>query len=117
MPIRIGITRGDPAGVGPEIIEGALASGRLRSDAEFQVIGDRGKAQPGHPTVSSAQAAYAAMEEAARLAAKAELHAIVTGPIHKARMAEIGFPFPGQTEFFAERSGTTNYAMLLTARA
>ena len=29
-------------------------------------------------------------------------------------MAEIGFAFPGQTEFFAARSGTANYAMLLT---
>ena len=27
--------------------------------------------------------------------------ALVTGPIHKARMYEIGFEFPGQTEFFA----------------
>jgi len=29
-------------------------------------------------------------------------------------MADIGFEFPGQTEFFAARSGTANYAMLLT---
>jgi 4-hydroxythreonine-4-phosphate dehydrogenase len=29
-------------------------------------------------------------------------------------MAEIGFSFPGQTEFFAARSGTKDYAMLLT---
>jgi 4-hydroxythreonine-4-phosphate dehydrogenase len=57
------------------------------------------------------------MEEAARLANAREIDAIVTGPIHKARMAEIGFPFPGQTEFFASRSGATNYAMLLTAGA
>jgi 4-hydroxythreonine-4-phosphate dehydrogenase len=26
----------------------------------------------------------------------------------------VGFPFPGQTEFFAARSGTDNYAMCLT---
>src|SRR5204862_6427672 len=53
-------------------------------------------------------------EEAAGLANSGEIDAIVTGPIHKARMGEIGFEFPGQTEFFAARSGTTNYAMLLT---
>jgi 4-hydroxythreonine-4-phosphate dehydrogenase len=57
------------------------------------------------------------MEEAARLANSGEIDAIATGPIHKARIAEIGFEFPGQTEFFAARSGTTNYAMLLTGGA
>jgi 4-hydroxythreonine-4-phosphate dehydrogenase len=29
-------------------------------------------------------------------------------------MYEIGFKFPGQTEFFADRCGVTNFAMLLT---
>jgi 4-hydroxythreonine-4-phosphate dehydrogenase len=54
------------------------------------------------------------VEDAASLANSGGIDAIVTGPIHKARMAEVGFEFPGQTEFFASRSGTTNYAMLLT---
>jgi 4-hydroxythreonine-4-phosphate dehydrogenase len=115
MPFRIGITLGDPAGIGPEIVEKALASPQLRDCAEFRIIGERLTEKPGHPTVTSAQAALAAMEEAARLATAAEIAAVVTGPIHKARMSEIGFSFPGQTEFFASRSHTTNYAMLLTA--
>src|SRR5207248_10626535 len=50
----------------------------------------------------------------ARLALRGELGAIVTAPINKAHMYEVGFQFPGQTEFFAERSGTKNFAMLLT---
>jgi 4-hydroxythreonine-4-phosphate dehydrogenase len=29
-------------------------------------------------------------------------------------MKEVGFPFPGQTEFFADRSHTENFAMCLT---
>src|SRR4030095_563791 len=40
--------------------------------------------------------------------------AIVTGPLHKARMYQAGFKFPGQTEFFAERCGVKNFAMCLT---
>ena len=32
-------------------------------------------------------------------------------------MAEVGFAFPGQTEFFAARSEVANFAMLLTAGA
>jgi 4-hydroxythreonine-4-phosphate dehydrogenase len=114
MPLRIGITLGDPAGLGPEIIRAALASEKLRRDFDCKVIGDVGNAVAGVPTADSARIALAAMEEAVALAISGEIDAIATGPIHKARMAEIGFAFPGQTEFFAARSGTINYAMLLT---
>jgi 4-hydroxythreonine-4-phosphate dehydrogenase len=114
MPIRIGITLGDPAGIGPEIARAALESGKLANDVDYKIIGQVGAAIVGTPSPDSARAAVAAMEEAASLANSGEIDAIVTGPIHKARMAEIGFEFPGQTEFFASRSGTTNYAMLLT---
>jgi 4-hydroxythreonine-4-phosphate dehydrogenase len=55
-----------------------------------------------------------ALEEGAQLALRGEIDAIVTGPIHKARLYEIGFKFPGQTEFFADRCGVSNFAMLLT---
>jgi 4-hydroxythreonine-4-phosphate dehydrogenase len=115
MPLRIGITLGDPAGIGPEIVERALASEQFADAAEFKVIGDRTAAKPGKPTRRSAEAALAAMEEAAHLANEKAIDAIVTGPIHKARMIDIGFGFPGQTEFFAARSATTNHAMLLTS--
>ena len=115
MPLRIGITVGDPAGVGPEIIERALASAQVADSADFKIIGDRTAAKPGEPTRRSAEAALAAMEQAAQLANENAIDAIVTGPIHKARMIEIGFRFPGQTEFFAARSATSNYAMLLTS--
>jgi 4-hydroxythreonine-4-phosphate dehydrogenase len=117
MPLRVGITLGDPAGVGPEIISAALASEKLPRDVDCKVIGDVGNAVAGIPTADSARVALAAMEEAVALANSGEIDAIVTGPIHKARMAEIGFAFPGQTEFFAARSETTNYAMLLTGGA
>ena len=42
MPMRprIGITTGDPAGIGPEIIRAALASGRLPEDGDYEVIGE-----------------------------------------------------------------------------
>jgi 4-hydroxythreonine-4-phosphate dehydrogenase len=114
MPIRIGITLGDPAGIGPEIARAALESGKLANDVDYKIIGQVEAEVAGTPSPDSARAAFAAMEEAASLANSGEIDAIVTGPIHKARMAEIGFEFPGQTEFFAARSGTTNYAMLLT---
>ncbi len=115
----IGITLGDPAGVGPEVIRAALASGRLDGRFEYRLI-DGGvdfaatPYLPGHPTAVSARAAIAALEEAAALALSGAIDAVVTGPIHKARAQAEGFAFPGQTEFFAARAGIEDFAMLLT---
>ncbi|MGH7935388.1 MAG: 4-hydroxythreonine-4-phosphate dehydrogenase PdxA [Chthoniobacterales bacterium] len=111
---RIGITSGDPAGIGLEIIRGALASGRLPADADYEVISKLDDFSLGKPTPASAEAARDALETGARRALAGELDAVVTGPIHKARMYEIGFEFPGQTEFFAARCGVENFAMCLT---
>jgi 4-hydroxythreonine-4-phosphate dehydrogenase len=114
MSCRVGLTLGDQAGIGPEVIRAALASGRLPADAQYSVIGEAIRCLPGEPTAETARAASDALEEAARLALRGELDAVVTAPINKARMYEIGFKFPGQTEFFADRCGTKNFAMLLT---
>ena len=113
MRKRIGITLGDPAGIGPEIIRSALASGKL-PEADYRLLGKSEGHSLGQPTPDSAGEAQAALEESARLAIAHELDAVVTGPIHKSRMYEIGFEFPGQTEFFAARCGVENFAMLLT---
>src|SRR6266566_2630373 len=111
---RIGITLGDCAGIGPEIVETALKSGRVPKSADYKTTGKYPDCTPGHPTAETARAAGAALEEAVILGRRGELDAIVTGPIHKARMYDVGFKFPGQTEFFAERCGVKNFAMCLT---
>jgi len=113
----IGITLGDAAGVGPEVIRAALASGKLDPDFDHRLLGESRGAVPGKPTPETARDALSALEEAARLAAAGEIAAVVTGPIHKARMQAEGFAFPGQTEFFANRWETENFAMLLTGGA
>src|SRR5207249_7747667 len=68
----------------------------------------------GEPTLETSRAAAAALEEAVTLARRGELDAVVTGPVHKGRMYQAGFKFPGQTEFFADRCGAKNFAMCLT---
>src|SRR5881397_1601435 len=113
---RIGITLGDCAGIGREIVDLALKSGRVAQAAEYQIIGKYPDCMPRHPTGETSRAAAAALEEGVTLARRGELDAIVTGPVHKARMYEVGFKFPGQTEFFAERCGIENFAMCLTGR-
>src|ERR1700736_5343727 len=114
MRPRIGITLGDCAVIGPEILDLALKSGRVPDSADYEVIGRQPNCRPGEPSIETARAAAAALEEAVTRARRGELHAVVTGPIHKARMYEAGFKFPGQTEFFAERCGVKNFAMCLT---
>jgi 4-hydroxythreonine-4-phosphate dehydrogenase len=112
--MRIGITLGDCAGIGPEIVDLALKSDCVPNSPEYRIIGKYRGCSAGKPAIETARAAAAALEEAVTLARRGDLDAVVTGPIHKARMCEAGFKFPGQTEFFAERCGVKNFAMCLT---
>ena len=109
----IAVTLGDPAGIGPEVVRAALNSDELVRTVPFEVVGQPPIAQ-GTPTPAGALAAYAAMESAAAGLRAGLYSAVVTGPIHKAKMREVGFSYPGQTEFFAQSLNTTNFAMCLT---
>ncbi|GAA5131704.1 4-hydroxythreonine-4-phosphate dehydrogenase PdxA [Luteolibacter yonseiensis] len=113
MP-RIVITIGDPAGVGPEVIDLALASGKIPSGFEIEVLGDRTAGTPGRPDSRSAAAALAALDEAVRRLKEGSADAVVTGPVSKEGLQALGFPFPGQTEYFADAFGVADYGMLLT---
>ena len=109
----IGITAGDPAGIGAELAQQILATPPLPG-TEFRQIGRVAPLSPGNPSRESAACAIDALEEAAHLALRGEIDAVVTGPVCKHRMRAAGFAFPGQTEFFAARAGVDNFAMLLT---
>ena len=111
---RIAITLGDPAGIGPEIIDKALAAGPFPDHCEFILLGDRHAGTPGQPDRRSAAAALAALEQAATMLREGTADAVVTGPVCKDALQAVGFPFPGQTEFFADAFGITDYGMLLT---
>jgi len=110
----IGITLGDAAGIGPEVTAAALASGRLDNRFRYHVIGSCPHARAGRPDASTAKAALAALEESIRLLKLREIAAVVTAPVCKASLAAQGFPFPGQTEFFADRLGVNDFVMCLT---
>jgi len=117
--LPIAITCGDPAGVGPEVV--AMWAGQNPSiAARCAFIGPRRwcgslpgigvpvgdiEAVPGVPTAEGAALACAAREEAARGCAEGRYSGVVTAPISKEWMARAGFPFPGHTEFFADRWG------------
>jgi 4-hydroxythreonine-4-phosphate dehydrogenase len=119
----IAIACGDPAGVGPEVIAAWLA--RVPAGPrEVAVIGPSSwletlpegprkipvgtegfRAVPGQPEGEGSLVAWAALERCAALCISGEYSGVVTGPVSKERLASIGWAFPGQTEFFAERWG------------
>lgn len=113
MP-RIIITLGDPAGIGPEVIDLALASHAIPRGFEIEVIGDRQAGTPGQPDAHSAQAAMDALDEAVRQLKNGSADAVVTGPVSKEGLQALGFPHPGQTEYFADAFGINDFGMLLT---
>jgi 4-hydroxythreonine-4-phosphate dehydrogenase len=112
--VKVGITCGDPAGIGREIVEAALESSLLPQGVDYVVIGSSDAFAPGKPGLASAQHALEALEEAVALARSGEIQAVVTGPVSKKWLHGTGFAFPGQTEFFADRCGVNNFAMCLT---
>ncbi|MEY4272578.1 MAG: 4-hydroxythreonine-4-phosphate dehydrogenase [Verrucomicrobiota bacterium] len=118
--LPLAITCGDPAGVGPELVEGWLRSHPAQA-AEVVPIGPadwiarlgQGLAvgpadfvtRPGQPDEAGQLIALEAMELAARGTTGGRFAAVVTGPVNKHGLAGVGYPFPGQTEFFAHRWG------------
>ena len=114
---RILITPGDPAGIGPEVIRKALADASLPQNCQFETIPyDHSTITLGEPSRASAQIALDALEYAAQQLRDGLADAVVTGPIAKEHLQAIGFPFPGQTEFFTDRLGATSTAMCLTGK-
>lgn len=70
---------------------------------------------PGRPSIAGAHCSLDALELAVGLARSGSASAVVTGPVSKVQLYQIGFSHPGQTEFVAERCGIdpSNVAMML----
>jgi 4-hydroxythreonine-4-phosphate dehydrogenase len=70
---------------------------------------------PGLPDLDGAHCALQALELATGFARSGSAAAVITGPVSKAQLYAIGFNYPGQTEFVAERCGVErrNAVMML----
>ena len=130
----IGITLGDPSGVGPQLVVDAIVNAdpdlrrRLVVFGHEQVLQRAGASvfarglprdvtvvspgalavdsvPVGSPTREGAQAQVDYLEEAVRVAATGAVGALVTAPISKSQVRKVGWPFPGHTEFLAARLG------------
>jgi len=135
---RLGITLGDPAGIGPEIVAATLATASAEWRARLVVYGDRAPLEraahslgvalpgdvaivgagladavvPGHPDERSGAAQVGYLEAAVAAARRGELAAIVTAPISKTWARRAGFAFPGHTEMLASRLGVRDVVMM-----
>jgi len=111
--LRIGITLGDPEGIGPEITAKAL-SALKRIPAHFTVIGDSSFSATRHrSTAAGGRASIAFLDEALRLLREKKIDCLVTCPISKESLHLAGFGYRGHTEYFAAKSGARNPVMML----
>lgn len=108
----LAITLGDPAGIGPEIVEKALAG----LEVPHRIFGSSpAGVRHGEVCAEYGSMALHAIEEAIDAVTSGECSALVTAPIHKQSIALAGSPYPGHTELLAARAGLeiygTDYAM------
>ena len=102
----LAITLGDPAGIGPEVVEKALQS----LDVPVRLFGKApGPVRYGEISAEYGRIALDAIDQALGAIARGECSALVTAPIHKQAAALAGSPYPGHTELLAARAGLSRY--------
>ena len=120
----IAVTLGDVRGIGPEIIERALADDVVRSSARFLLVGPAGTPlrvdeqvgewMPRGDSALAGNLAGRAVERAVELAQSGAVQGIVTAPLDKAALLAGGYDYPGHTEMLAALTGS-HVAMMLAA--
>ena len=122
--LPIFVTPGDPQGIGPEVTVAALAAVDV---GEVVVLGDiaaferaggaaLGRASSGRvrvraPADVDRPVEWAAVVEGTQACLAGQARALVTGPIHKARLAARGFPYKGHTDLLAALCGRPGAVM------
>lgn len=80
------------------------------------LAGADGDYTPGTPGRAGAELALASLSEAAELTRNGDCWGLVTAPIAKSLLAEVGFAHPGQTEFVAAACGVAaEHAVMMLA--
>ncbi len=121
----IGISLGDPSGIGLEVTAKALARPAVRRALEPVVFGDASAARvlpkgtalrvvsalapkdrrPGRPSHDGGLAQHAYVRALVEAAKAGEVQGLCTAPVSKERITRSGLPFVGHTELLAEAFG------------
>jgi 4-hydroxythreonine-4-phosphate dehydrogenase len=131
----IGITLGDPGGIGIEVALKALSTYKksftvfgnkkaivyysqklnLRVPEKVEIVDIKGDFNIGQVSKTNGRIAYISIIEAIEAAKRGLLEAIVTAPINKKALHLAGFEYPGHTEIFAENFSCRNFAMMMVS--
>jgi 4-hydroxythreonine-4-phosphate dehydrogenase len=119
---RIGITAGDPAGIGPEIARKAAGDPRVTEVCDVTIYGaaseaDAARFERGRVSAAAGRAAYDAIVQAVEDARAGRIDGMATAPINKEAFAEAGLPWPGHTELLAHLTGASRVAMMFYAES
>ncbi|MCC7035027.1 MAG: 4-hydroxythreonine-4-phosphate dehydrogenase PdxA [Acidobacteria bacterium] len=115
--VRVGITVGDPAGIGPEIAEKARQDARVQAVCEPVIYGPASLAgvRAGEESAAGGRAAYDTLVRAVDAARRGEIDAIATAPLSKRAFALAGLPWKGHTDLLAHLCGVEHVRMLFYA--
>ena len=96
--LPIGITYGDPSGIGPEILRKVLKDWKYKFTP--YVIGGKDylNFKAGYPSKNTGKHAYECLKLSAKLAINKEIRALITGPVSKEMINKAGIDFCGQTD-------------------
>ena len=115
--VRVGVTMGDPSGIGPEIALAAASDRRVADVCEVVLYGpqtpsERARFKPGVLSADAGRVALAAVERAAADALAGRLDAIATGPMNKQALKLAGSNWLGHTELLSHLTGSREVAMM-----
>lgn len=131
----IGITLGDPGGVGIEVVLKALSDFErdfilfgnkkaleyymeklgLKISKTIKIVDVKGNFSVGKVSKTNGKIAYQSIIEAIKAAKQGLCRAIVTAPINKKALHLAGFEYPGHTEIFAENFSCRDFAMMMVS--
>jgi 4-hydroxythreonine-4-phosphate dehydrogenase len=120
--VKIGITVGDPAGIGPEIARKAAEDPEVRALCDVVFYGPASDAEVagferGRVSAAAGRAAYDAIVRAVDDAVQGKIDAIATAPVNKEAFAAAGLPWRGHTDLLAHLTRAPNVAMMFYAES
>jgi 4-hydroxythreonine-4-phosphate dehydrogenase len=117
--VRVAITEGDPAGIGPEIARRAAVDSRVMAACEPVLYGAASSARfvPGTLAGDAGRAAYDAIVRATADAQNGLVAAVATAPINKEAFRLAGLPWNGHTDLLAHLTGAPRVAMMFESDA